>query len=266
MLLKSSFINLNQLRNILNVDSHLLQNDIATSVIDAQNVCPPGLIGRALGVLRDPKFTAWLQSSFAQILLVNGRMQLTGEQEATSPLTILSCILSQSVTKQSDKSLPLLYLCGQHNAPDDPLAGPGGMLRCIDSQLAQALKQEDADLSGIDMDFVDGIKAQRQGILCALFRLLLPAAIGRVVFVIIDGISWMEEGPFAHDFGNAVVFWRDLVNEVNRRRPEFLLKILLTNPSTSLHGHEWLPEGCILEMDDVEDDVEVSQYAEPFLL
>ncbi|KAF6829261.1 hypothetical protein CPLU01_08025 [Colletotrichum plurivorum] len=266
VLMKTSFINLNQLRNILNVNPQLLQNDIATSVVDAQNVCSPDLTARALGVLRNPKFNTWLLSNFAHILLINGRMQLNGEQEGASPLTILSCILSQAVSKQSDRSLPLLYLCGQHNAPDDPFAGPSGMLRFINSQLAHAVRQEDADLSGIDMAFVDGIKAQTQVALRALFRLLLPAAIGRVVFVIIDGTSWMEEGPFAQDFGSVVVFWRELVNEVNLRRPGFLLKVLLTNPSTSLYGHEWLPEGCILEMDDVEEDVEASEYAESYLL
>ncbi|KAF9873330.1 hypothetical protein CkaCkLH20_09143 [Colletotrichum karsti] len=81
VLFKTSFINLSQLRGILNVDPRMAQKDMETGIIDAQNVCPPNLINHALSVLREEKFAMWLQSNISHILLINGRMQLSPEQE-----------------------------------------------------------------------------------------------------------------------------------------------------------------------------------------
>ncbi|KAL0934007.1 uncharacterized protein CTRU02_210806 [Colletotrichum truncatum] len=267
MIFKPSFITLNQLRGIIDVDNHALRKEMDTAILDAQNVCPPNLISHALCILRNHKFVTWLQSDTSQILFVNGRMQLNAEQEATSPLTILSCILYQSVGMQSDRSLPLLYLCGQKSSQlDHTHAGSSEVLRYLNAQLMNSVPQEDVDLTEIDLTFVDALKERRTGALCALFRILLSAAIGKAVFVIIDGVSWMEEGPFAEGFEHLVFFLRDLVIELNRRRPHLILKVLLNNPSTSLYGSRWLPDSSILEMDEVEDGVDFPEDAESFLL
>lgn len=204
-------------------------------------------------ILRNPKFGMWLQSNMSHILLIYGRMQLTPEQEAASPLTIIACLLSTNIVGKSGQCLSLTYLCGQHSPPENPLQGPGGMLRCLNSQLAETITQEKADLSAIDLTFVEGIKAQDVATLYKLFKLLLFSTTQQVIFVIIDGISIMEEGPLAQDFGNVVVSLCDLVNELNRLNTGRIIKVLLTNPSTSIYGHHWLPEECILEMDDVEE-------------
>ncbi|KAF4840136.1 hypothetical protein CGCSCA4_v010610 [Colletotrichum siamense] len=262
---RTSFVTLEQLRGIINVDAQLSKRDEGIAIMDAQNVCQPKLINHALSVLYNEKFLMWLQSNMSHILFINGRMKLNAAQEASSPLTILSCVISQTVATHGQRSIPLLYLCGQHNSPDDAEGGPSGILRCLNSQLAHATVQKDVDLSSVDMEFVEGIKAQKPQVLCSLFRLLLPSAMRKVVFVIIDGVSWMEEGPHAQDFGGLVIFLRNLVNELNQRQPGYAVKVLLTNPSTSLHAHHLLSESCILEMEDVEDYMDIPMEAERFL-
>ncbi|KAE9568561.1 hypothetical protein CGCF415_v008797 [Colletotrichum fructicola] len=262
---KTSFVTLEQLRSIVNVDAQLAKRDEDIAIMDAQNVCQPKLITKALSVLHNEKFLMWLQSNTSHILFINGRMKLSAAQEASSPLTILSCVVSQTVSMHNRRSIPMLYLCGQHNSPYDVHGGPNGIIRCLNSQLAHAVTQEDVDLSKIDMEFVEGIRTQTPQTLCSLFRLLLPAAMRKVVFVIIDGVSWMEEGPHARDFGGLVIFLQDIVNELNQRQPGFAVKVLLTNPSTSLHAHRWLPDDSILEMDDVEDYMDIPMEAERFL-
>ncbi|KAK2739364.1 hypothetical protein CKAH01_07314 [Colletotrichum kahawae] len=262
VVLFKSYINLDELRATIGVDPQMVRKDMHTALIDAQNVCPPKLVNHALGILHNERFVMWLQSNMSQMLFINGRMQLNTEQEATSPFTILSCVLAQSITKQLERNLSLLHLCGQHSSPNDTYGGPIGIIRCLNSQLAHALAQEDVNLSGIDYKFVDGIKERNADVLRYLFRLLLSAATGRVVFVLVDGISWMEEGPQAHEFGDFVVFFRNLLNEMNNRQPGLILKVLLTNPSTSLHVHRWLPNASILELEDVEDSIVVPGEAD----
>ncbi|EQB47228.1 hypothetical protein CGLO_13651 [Colletotrichum gloeosporioides Cg-14] len=262
VVLFKSYINLNELRATIGVDPQMVRKDMDTALIDAQNVCPPKLVNLALGVLQNERFARWLQSNMSEMLFINGRMQLNTEQEVTSPFTILSCVLAQSVTKQSERNLSLLHLCGQHSSPNGTHGGSIGMIRSLNSQLAHALDQEDVNLSGIDYKFVDGIKERNADVLRYLFRLLLSAATGRAVFVLVDGVSWMEEGSQAHDFGDFVAFFRNLLNEMNNRRPGLILKVLLTNPSTSLHVHRWLPNDSILELEDVEDSIEVPGEAD----
>lgn len=266
IILLRNFINLNQLRSILDIDPQLIRKDVETAIMDAQNTCPPGLINHALSILRNERFVMWLQSNMSQTLIINGGMQLTAEQEATSPLTLLSCFLSASISQHPERSLSVLHLCGLHNSPNDSCGRPTGIIRCLTYQLANAVTQEHVDLSQIDMNVVEGIKAQHPHVLCSLFELLLSAAAGKAVFVIVDGISFMEEGPYAEQFGKFVEFLRDLVNNANLRRPGYILKVLLTNPSTSIHARQWLPGDCILEMEDVEDTQDIPGGAEMFLM
>ncbi|KAF4807596.1 hypothetical protein CGCSCA5_v013198 [Colletotrichum siamense] len=262
---KKSFITLGQLRTVINVDARLAKRDEDIALIDAQKVCQPKLINHALSVLANGKFLVWLKSNTSDILFIDGKMKLSAAQEASSPLTILSCVISQTIAVQAQRSIPLLYLCGQHNSPYDALGGSNGIIRCLSSQLAHAVAEENVDLSNIDMEFVEGIKRQVPKTLCSLFRLLLPAVMGKVVFVIIDGVSWIEEGPHSQDFGGLVIFLRDIVSELNQRQLGFVVKVLLTNPSTSIHVRRWLPEGSILEMEDVEDYMDIPMEAERVL-
>ncbi|KAL3299816.1 adenosine trna methylthiotransferase [Colletotrichum asianum] len=266
IVLFKTFINLNQLRDILDVEPRLVRKDVETATIDVQNACAPGLINHAFSMLRNERFIVWLQSNMSQILIINGGMQLNAEQEATSPLTLLSCFLSASVSQHPERSFSILHLCGQHNSPNDSCSGPTGIIRCLNYQLANAVTQDHVDLSQIDMNVVEGIKAQQPRVLCSLFDLLLSAAAGKAVFVIVDGISFMEEGHYAEQFGKFVEFLRDLVNNANLRRPGYILKVLLTNPSTSIHARRWLPGDCILEMEDVEDTQDIPGEAEMFMM
>lgn len=206
-----------------------------------------------MDVLRNARFGMWLQSNMSDILLVNGRMQLTPEQEAASPLTIVACLLFTNILQRSNQCFSLAYFSGQHNIPEDPYYGSGGMLRCLSSQLMDATTEERFDFSAIDLTFVEGIKAQHLETLYTLFKSLLFSAAQRVIFVIIDGVSLFEEGPMFQEFGNLVVSLRDLVAELNRLGTRLVVKVLLANPSTSIYGYQWLPKECILEMDDVEE-------------
>ncbi|KAF4780743.1 hypothetical protein HER10_EVM0001759 [Colletotrichum scovillei] len=250
-LVAKAFITLDELRASIGFDPKINQRDMVTSMIDAQKVCPPEMISHAMLALRDNKFASWLQSNESQILFIEGRMKLNSEQEASSPLTMLSCALAQLVARQSERSLPLVYLCGQHNRQDDPYSGVSGVLRCWNSLIAESLTPRDVDLSAINLSFIDGVRAQRLDVLCMLFRHLVLAATDKVVFVILDGASWLEVNRHVQGLGDVVLFLSNLVTALNQQNYGVIVKVLITNPSTSSHARKWLPKDCILEMDDV---------------
>ncbi|KAK1973729.1 hypothetical protein LZ30DRAFT_742652 [Colletotrichum cereale] len=220
-------------------------------MIDAQNVCTEEMTNHAMLVLRTNNFTTWLQSRASQVLYIHGRMDLSPEQEAASPLTLLSCTLVQGLMRQSGRSLPLVYLCGAHNRPNDSYTGPSGILRCLNAQIAQYLTPRDVDLSGINLDVVDGVRAQQLGALCTLFRLFLLSATGKVVFVILEGVSWFEVGRYVQGLEAVASFLCCLVNELNQQDHGVVLKVMITNSSTSNYARRWFPKECIVEMDDI---------------
>ncbi|EXF84916.1 hypothetical protein CFIO01_02129 [Colletotrichum fioriniae PJ7] len=255
-MLRTSFATLDQIRASINCDPQIPQRDMVTAMVDTDKVCSPEAIEDARLALRDRRFTFWLQSSSSQILLINGRMKLTPEQEAASPLTMISCTLAQAVSRESGRSLPLVYLCGQHNSPNDPYSGVNGVLRCWSSVIAESLSPLDVDLSAINLSFVDGIRAQQLEALCMLFQLLLVSARGKVVFVILDGVSWLEVSRHVQGLGLVITFLRNLVASLNQqqspRNPDaVIVKVLITDPTTSDYTRQLLPKNCILEMDDV---------------
>lgn len=227
-------------------------------MMDAQKVCPPEMINHALLAKNHNKFIYWLQSRNSQILFINGRMKLSPEQEAASPLTMLSYALAQLLAGQSQRNLPLVYLCGQHNRPNDPYSGASGVLRCFSSVMAESFTPLDVDLSAawINMGFMDSIRAQQLDALCMLFRHLVLAAKNKIVYVILDGVSWLEVSRHVQGLGLIITCLRDLVASLNQQQtpsnPDaVIVKVLITNPSTSNYARRWLPKECILEMDDV---------------
>ncbi|KZL66920.1 hypothetical protein CT0861_01545 [Colletotrichum tofieldiae] len=249
--LRKSFVTLDHLRVSINVDLQVIQKDLVTAMIDAQNACAEEMVNHAMLIPRTNSFTTWLQSKTSQILYIHGRMDLSPEQEAASPLTLLSCTLVQGLMRQSGRSLPLVYLCGMHNRPNDPYLGPSGILRCLNAQIAQSLTPREVDLSGLNLDFVDGVRGQQLEALCTLFRLFLISATGRVVFIILDGVSWLEVGRHVQSFGVVISLLWNLVNELNQHHHDVIVKVLLTNSSTSNYAGRWLPKECIIEMDNV---------------
>ncbi|KAK1580697.1 uncharacterized protein LY79DRAFT_560687 [Colletotrichum navitas] len=178
-------------------------------------------------------------------------MDLSPEQEAASLLTLLSCTLVQGLMRQPGRSLPLVYLCGRHNRLNDPYTGPSGILRCLNAQIAQFLTPREVDLSGINLSVVDGVRGQHLEALFTLFRLFLLSATGKVVFVILEGVSWLEVGRHVQGLGAVVSFLWYLVNELNQQGHGVVLKVLITNSATSNHARKWLPKECIVEMDEV---------------
>ncbi|KAK7456761.1 hypothetical protein Landi51_02037 [Colletotrichum acutatum] len=237
-----AFITLDELRASIGFDPKINQKDMVTSMIDAQKVCPPEMISHAMLALRDNKFTSWLQSNESQRLFIEGRMKLNSEQEAASPLTMLSCALAQLVARESERSIPLVYLCGQHNRQNDPHSGASGVLRCWNSLIAESLTPRDVDLSAINLSFIDGVRAQQLGVLCMLFRHLVMAATDKVVFVILDGALWLEVSRHVQGLGDVVLFLNNLVTVLNQQNYGVILKVLITHPSTSNHARRWLPK------------------------
>ncbi|KAK1675564.1 hypothetical protein BDP55DRAFT_632241 [Colletotrichum godetiae] len=224
---------------------------MVTSMIDAQKVCPPDMINHAMLALHDKKFTSWLQSNDSRILFIEGRMKLSSEQEAASPLTILSCALAQLVARQPERSLPLVFLCGQHNRLNDPFSGSSGVIRGWSSLVAESLTPRDVDLSAINLSFIDGVRAQQLGVLCMLFRHLVLAATDKIVFIILDGVSWLEVSRHAQGLADVVLFLGNFVTALNQQNYGVIVKVLITSPSTSNYARKWLPKDCILEMDNV---------------
>ncbi|RYP58268.1 hypothetical protein DL769_009029 [Monosporascus sp. CRB-8-3] len=251
---RAAFLSLDQLRDKIGINKDLAKADVELAMIDADQVSTPALNARVTAVMENEAFRRWFQTAQSDILFINGRMQLEPEQEAASPLTLLSCLLYRLLSR-SGKSQPVIHLCGQHNMPCDPCGRPSGMLRCLSAQLLDAARPERVDLSGFNLDFVQGVEAEDLGYLGELFKVLLGSAKSPVI-AIVDGVSWLEEGPAAQDFGRVVGFWLKLIEylrNLNSAGHGPVLKILLTNPGVSLHAEKWFAmcRWCVVDMAEV---------------
>ncbi|ORY54720.1 uncharacterized protein BCR38DRAFT_415215 [Pseudomassariella vexata] len=227
------FLTLNQLRDIVGVDSQLVNLDLEVAMLDAEQDASPTMNE------------------------IPGASDQMGEhhnlqEEAASLLMLLSCLLYRRLSK-SGTVLPLIHLCGQHNGPDDPFNRPSGMLRHISAHLLDA-EPDRVDLSAFNLDTIQGIQGSNLQYLQHLFRTPLMAATGRVVVLIIDEISWLEETPWDDEFGVVAQFWRNLVSVFNRGIPGQtgpVLKVLIKNPTVSRYAEQWLPnDSCVLDLAD----------------
>lgn len=225
------------LRKAIAVDPNLLLKDINEAVSNAQRISSEFSLAHAMTVVEYPQFKYWLQSNSSNVLLVNGHMQLSHEQEATSPLTVVSWVLHGILAANND-ALPLFHLCGQHIHPGDPYWGLAGTLHCLNAQLLSA-NPESVNTITLDDNFIHNLESRDINTLCQLLHILVPRSSKKAVFILIDGFT-IAEGSTSH--ANINILFQVLgvlVNQLNSNRlqnlPGPVVKVLITTVSASLY-------------------------------
>lgn len=192
-------------------------------------------LARAMSLFARRELEQWLHTPQAAVLLVEGcedRLIQNGKVAAISYV----CAKLAGVLGENTAATALTFFCGLHNAPEDPLCGPSGLVRSLLAQLILALVgrgrvSESAALTGKEDEGLGSV-----GGMCQLFRRLLGAVKG-VVYVLVDGISCFDHREKWHDDLFAVMecFQQAVRDETSAS--QVVVKVLFTNPGAgSLEG------------------------------
>ena len=176
--------------------------------------------------MRDPAFQTWFGSAQSRVLAINGMERRVGGFSAMSHLVAL-----MRDTLEGDQSvIPLTYFCGDHTGPGDSVVGVSGAMRTICLQLIMFLP-EGQGLRYENVSLINGIHSHGIESLCELFRRLLAALAastsGKVVFCLIDDVSWLED--YASDLLFVMTQLRAITNELLHAGQPVLLKTLFTS-------------------------------------
>src|SRR5271168_709155 len=103
----TALIDYQGLQLLLQVDLNIVASDLQQAYNIGQAM-PRSRQARAAALIKDPQFQRWLRSSSATTFNVNGS-EATGFQEAISPMTYASVLLSKTLGKfQDTASLTIL--------------------------------------------------------------------------------------------------------------------------------------------------------------
>ncbi|EFX04261.1 hypothetical protein CMQ_1189 [Grosmannia clavigera kw1407] len=236
------------------VNGGLAKADMQVALIDIDQASSKPLDSSDIvQLLSQSTFASWLQGPEPQILYINGHLQLEQEQEMASPLTLLTCALYVSLQRhRSGYDIAAMHLCGQHAVPSDLFASIVGIMRSFAAQILYQLPADALDLSFIDLSFIEELSRGDPSALSRLLARLVSdaASVGHRVVILIDGVWRLEEGPAAPEFNTLVDFFKDLVQSFHARRCPYL-KVLFTNPGSSIHARQWLADcpSSILDLD-----------------
>lgn len=245
MLLQGTvFIDVLGLRRIINVDQNSFKKDMESAIADSTRLSSESNLASATNMMQNERFRNWLMSASSDILLVNGfMMDLNQEQEGASPLTVASCILYSKLVNDP-AAFSLLYLCGQHIDYTDPYRGPTGMLRFLIAQLLYANPAQ-IDTSRYNHDFVRDLETYQYLALFTLLQDLLISSPCRAIFILIDGLSLLEENHVA-DLLALIQVLVNVTGALHQRAARNMggpvLKVLLTFPTYSVHLSQALPQ------------------------
>ena len=234
----SPLVSVQHLREGLNVDHAVLVRDILISASYGQTL-NTAQAQRAAWLMQNSMFQQCFSTNESNMLIVDG-MELSTDTFATSPMTFLVALLTQSLESLPD-AVPITFFCRFRAKPGDELEGAQGMMRSLVSQLL--LQNWDFDCGFIDEDFLEHIYNYEISRLCGLFRNLLTSAPDiTTVFCIIDGISWFENASRRDDICMVMKNLVDLVDELRQESyvgTSVNLKILVTSPIASRSASEW---------------------------
>ena len=142
-----------------------------------------------------------------------------------SPISVFCATLVKSLWNV-EPVICLQFFCGLHTSDNDPLNGPGGLIRSLISQLMSLYDK--FDLSFINSrSYRDHIEQHELGHLCELFRgLLHQLPIDTVVFGIIDGVSFYERADYSEDMCFVIRKLREITERVDLNA---IFKLLMTS-------------------------------------
>lgn len=237
------------LLSLLQVNTGVLEDDLRLAVQYGQTLSAERQ-ARAASILQHSRFQSWLQSGRCEILVVNGK-DPQSESATISPLTYVVGLLARALTS-TQTALPLVCICGSHASPDDPLEGAEGVLRLLIYQLLAYLGDH-ADLSLLDYNFIEAIKAGDIRYLRELFRSLLVSVVVTInepctIMCLVDGLSFLETDARKPKLETLIAFLQHLVLDITDLGGFLVFKVLLAYPYMSQYAQEWFPSEAILTM------------------
>ncbi|KAL3478328.1 hypothetical protein BJX99DRAFT_269323 [Aspergillus californicus] len=213
------------------------------------NVSPPSLIHDVDFVLQhigriegSAQTQAQQLLSSSETLYVQGSFRIASAGRI-SALSAVCATLSLNLSKNTD-SIVLLFLCGLHEAGDDPIAGPNGLMRSFVAQLL--LTGRDFNLDFINTrHFAEQIEAGYLPALTHTFRQLIEQLpTNATVVCIIDALVRFEYAPWLSDLSE-VIFTLNQIIHNPALHP--VVKLLATTPFTTsqhvgnlIHAHQVL--------------------------
>lgn len=244
------------LLGLLQVHTNVLEDD-SLFAVQCGSTLSPERQARAVKLFQHARFRSWLQTGGCDILVVNGNDHQSASS-TTSPLTYAVGLLAQTLLS-THAAVPLVCICGRYASPDDPLEGAEGVLRLTIYQLL-AHARDSADLSSLDYNCIEAIKAGDIRYLRELFRSLLVSLVVTInrpcaIMCLVDGLSFLETTARKPGLEILVAFLRQLVLDINHLGGFLVFKVLLVHPCRSQYAYEWFPPEAILTMsEDASED------------
>ncbi|KAL2841162.1 hypothetical protein BJY01DRAFT_236498 [Aspergillus pseudoustus] len=219
-----TFLSMIQLFQGLNVPPKSFIEDVDRTIQQIGRMDPSAQT-QAQQLLSAPEFFKWIQASHAETLYVQGNFQMATARRI-SPLSALCGTLSLNLSKNTD-FIVLLFVCGLHDASEDPIAGPSGLIRSLIAQLL--LTGRDFNLDFINTrQFSESIHANDLPSLNHTFRQLIEQLPTNVTVVcIIDGLIRFESPAWLADLTD-VVFTLNQIIYNPALHP--IVKLLVTTP------------------------------------
>ncbi|KAI9737404.1 MAG: hypothetical protein M1834_009558 [Cirrosporium novae-zelandiae] len=219
------FLSLAELLTLLQIPHMMTSNDL-DYVLRQGSDFDLTAQGQARWLLRTRQFQGWLSPRDSDLLLVDGNTD-SSIGGGLSPLSLLCATLVLSFFKMRPRPISLHFFCGQHDAPDDVLKGPNGLIRSLITQLL--LTHQMFTLYFINShQHCTGLEAQSLAALCNTFQKLVKQLPPRtLIYCVLDGIS-LYEGT---DWDGDLAFVVDRLNKIVKDeclQPTF--KLLMTSP------------------------------------
>ena len=183
---------------------------------------------RTGAAMREPAFLRWFGTAQSQMLAINGMEPMTGGISATTHLVALV----RETLQDSPNAIPITFFCEAHASPEDSISGVGGVMRALCLQLLPVLPAGHTITCEDDGRWMNGLQRQNLACLSELFKRLLFAVAavcpGRVVFCMIDDVTWMVDQDVT---GLQYVMnqFRAFTNELRSAGEPIVLKVLLTS-------------------------------------
>ncbi|KAF5641649.1 (dimethylallyl)adenosine tRNA methylthiotransferase [Fusarium sp. NRRL 52700] len=198
-------------------------------------------------IMNNGQFQEWFKSMQSQVLVIHGMDLDFNPSEIVSPLSYMCALLAQNTTRLRH-SYSLVHFCRLYTEPDHKSYSTNGLLRSLVSQLTLALvsTQQNPDLSFIGPMEVEAIRAKDIQSLCRLFEELLKRVGAGVIFCILDATSWLECEPHVADMHLVMQFLNSLVDAVGASQTGLVIKLLVTNSTTSQFSMDWFPKALEL--------------------
>ena len=178
------------------------------------------------------------------MLLIDASMT---DELMNSSLSYFVVSLAQ-VLREMAVTSPMMFFCGYHTSPGDPLQGAIGILRSLNSQLIPQL--ESFNLAFFDSKSLEDLRRFDMFALSHLFQGLLEQDQSSVFFIIVDEIATYDTPHHSDDIRDLIRFLRDISQKFNaeceQNQRHTVLKVLMTCSTCSYNARAWFLDDEVL--------------------